>query len=221
MKSARTQIHQCRKRRQTETQTHNRTHTGYNVWGPLHPHLHIIHGHHPFAFVSLEQCSMTNHLCTITPWLVQSTADTFSSSSSPSSSPSPIWSEITFLSITLRFAYIESSGCQKVVFRVDPCQIRLCKFFLQKKMCGLVKCAPAHQCQIRPSGDLAPYVFLGGRTPIVLRFAEIKIPTTYWGDQGWALTYCQDQGCFGFLCCSTGLLLCSFRNNLWQACYLS
>ena len=111
------------------------------------------------------------------------------------------------------FAYIESSGCQKVIFRVAPVKFVSVIFF------GKSKCVAWSNAR-QPTNVKSIQVVISphtsssaDRTPIVLGFAEIKIPTTYWGDQGSTLTYCQNQGCLGFLCCSIGLLLCNFKKS--------
>ena len=45
-----------------------------------------------------------------------------------------------------------------------------------------------------PAGDLGSYVFLCWPHPLFALLAKTKIPLTYWGDQGYTLTYRPNQG---------------------------
>ena len=45
-----------------------------------------------------------------------------------------------------------------------------------------------------PAGDLGSYVFLRWPHPLFALLAKTKIPLTYWGDQGYTLTYRPNQG---------------------------
>ena len=45
-----------------------------------------------------------------------------------------------------------------------------------------------------PAGDLGSYIFLRWPHPLFALLAKTKIPLTYWGDQGYTLTYRPNQG---------------------------
>ena len=47
---------------------------------------------------------------------------------------------------------------------------------------------------VKPAGDLGSYVFLRWPHPLFALLAKTKIPLTYWGDQGYTLTYRPNQG---------------------------